>query len=168
MKKHTHFAVITTAALFSAAFAFADMNAADVLNTLHQTDRMEIHMGMMAQDKGSTSDVKDYGKTLVSDHQDNDKKVTDLAAKEGITLKSAKPGIMDEMEMKHLKSLSGSDFDQKFAKEMINDHKSNIAKLQSAQASTKLPDDVRQLVADTLPALQKHLETAQKIYGQPS
>ncbi len=50
---------------------------------------------------------------------------------------------------------------------MIDDHKKNIDKLQSAQKSN-LPDDVRQLVGNTLPALQKHLELAQKIYGQPS
>jgi putative membrane protein len=170
MKKHAHIAAIAaTVGLFCTAFAFADMSAEDVLNALHQADRMEIHMGTLAQEKGSTGDVQSYGKMLASDHQDNDKKVTDLAAKEGITLKSAKPGMMDKMEMKHLKSLSGSDFDRTFAKKMIDGHQKNIALLQSASTQkTPLPNDVRQLMGDTLPTLQKHLETAQKIYGQPS
>jgi len=151
----------------SSSVALADVTAADVLNDLHQADHMEIHMGHLAQEKGATDDVRNYGKTLVNDHQDNDKQVTDLATKNGITLKSAKPGVMDDMEMKHLKSLSGSEFDRKFAKLMIDDHKKDIAKMESAQKSA-LPEDVRQLVGNTLPTLQKHLELAQKIYGQPS
>ena len=124
-------------------------------------------MGKMAQDKGTTDDARDYGKTLVQDHQSNDKQVMDLAKKEGITIKPTSPGLIDKVEMKKLESLSGSDFDRIFAKHMIDDHKKDIAKMESAQKSA-LPDGVRQLVADTLPTLQKHLELAQKLYGQPS
>jgi putative membrane protein len=147
--------------------SFADTTAADVLNDLHVANRLEVHMGQLAQEKGSTADAKDYGKTLVKDHEDNDKQVTELAAKQGITLKTATPGLMDKMEMKKLQSQSGADFDRAFAKNMIEDHKKDIAKMQSALKS-QLPEDVRKLVADTLPTLQKHLELAQKIYGQPS
>jgi putative membrane protein len=168
MKTNLNVTILAAAgALLCSTFAFADTTAADVLNDLHQANQMEIHLGQLAQSKGSADSVKDYGKTLMSDHQDNDKQVTDLAAKNGIALKPAEPGLMEKMSMKKLESLSGSEFDRKFAKDMIDDHKKDIAKMQSAQKSN-LPDDVRQLVGNTLPTLQKHLELAQKIYGQPS
>jgi len=168
MKKLTDVAVMAvTAAVLCSAFALADVTASDVLNNLHATNQAEIHMGAVAREKGSTDEVRDYGKTLIRDHEDNDRKVIALAAKDGITLKSTKPGPMDKMEMKHLKSLTGSDFDKAFAKKMIDGHKAKIGEMESAQASA-LPDDVRDLVANTLPVLHKHLDMAQKIDGQRS
>lgn len=153
--------------LIRASLAWADMTKGDVLNDLHHADQMEIHMGKLAQEKGSTEDMRNYGKRLVSDDQDNDMQVMDLAAKEGVTLQVTESGVLDKIEVKHLRGLSGSAFDQKFAKLMIDAHKKDIAKMESAQKSP-LPDDVRKLVVNTVPTLQKHLEMAQKIYGQPS
>jgi putative membrane protein len=153
--------------LAAATFGRADMTAKDVLNDLHEANQTEIHMGQLAEQKGASEDARNYGKTLVTDHEDSDKQVVNLAAKQGITLKTASPGVTDKMEMAKLESLAGSDFDKTFAKHMIDDHKSDIAKMQSAQKA-KLPEDVLQLVTNTLPTLQKHLELAQKLYGQPS
>jgi putative membrane protein len=168
MKKNMNVALLAAVlGLGCSAVSFADTTPADVLNDLHAANGMEVHMGKLAEEKGSTAEARDYGKTLVKDHQDNDKQVTDLASKQGITLKTETPGLMDKMEMKKLKSQSGAEFDRAFAKNMIDDHKKDIAKMQSALKS-QLPEDVRKLVADTLPTLQKHLELAQKIYGQPS
>src|ERR1700733_7073363 len=95
-------AVLTGITILScSAFGFAAMTDADVLNDLHQANQSEIHMGQLAEQKGTSSDVVAYGKTLASDHQDNDKRVVDLATKEGIALKAPAPGIMDQMTMKN-------------------------------------------------------------------
>lgn len=161
--------LVAVTALFSSVLvvnAKADPSAADILNDLHTTNRAEIHMGQLAQQKGSASDVRDYGKTLESDHTSADKKVADVAQKEGITLKEPSEGIGMKMTMKKLDSSSGVDFDKAFANDMVEDHKKDINKLQSAQKSGSLPSDVRELIADLLPTLQQHLETAQKISGQ--
>jgi putative membrane protein len=144
--------------------AFAKMTSADVLNALHKTNLKEIHMGEMAENKGATNDMKDYGKMLASDHKDADQKVMDIATKAGIQLKSAEPGMMDNMEMKNMNSKTGVDFDKQFAKAMVTDHKKDIAKLQDAQKDD-LSSDVKDLITEVLPKLQKHLETAQKLSG---
>src|SRR5689334_10444416 len=85
--------------LAAASFGRAEMTAKDVLNDLHEANQTEIHMGQLAEQKGASQDARNYGKTLVADHQDSDKQVVDLAAKQGISLKPASPGVMDKMEM---------------------------------------------------------------------
>src|SRR5437868_119679 len=135
MKNRVSMGIVSVLALCSSAIAFADTNAKDILNDLHGTNQMEIHMGQLAQDKGATDDVRNYGKELLSDHGDSDKKVQEAASKLGIALKPAQQGVMDKMKMKSLESKTGNEFDRSFAKEMIDDHKKDISKLQAAQKS---------------------------------
>ncbi len=153
--------------LILSSAASAKMSSADVLRTLHDANQAEIQMGKLAQTKGATDDVKNYGKSLEKDHANNDEDVVSLASKTGVALKSDTTGLMDEVKMKLLNSKNGAEFDKAFAKCMIDDHKNNIEKLQKAQAGD-LSKDVKELVAKTLGKLQEHLETAQKIYGRPS
>jgi putative membrane protein len=168
MQRKTLFIGLTLGlALAMTPNGFAKMTSADVLNDLHEANLTEIHMGHLAEQKGASDQARDYGKMLASDHSDNDQKVKELATKAGITLKAEKPNMMHDMKMKSLKDETGADFDRKFAKGMIDDHKKDIEKLQKAQKEP-LSQDVKDLIAETLPKLQKHLETAQKIYGQPS
>jgi len=43
--------------------SFADVTAKDVLTDLHAANQEEIHMGKMAEEKGATADMREYGKT---------------------------------------------------------------------------------------------------------
>jgi putative membrane protein len=166
MQKRNMFTCVTIgSSLLLATAAFAKMTSTDVLNDLHKANQKEIHMGQMAESKGASSDMKDYGKMLVNDHKDADQKITDLASKSNITLKADQPGAMDNMKMKSLNSKTGTEFDRQFAKDMVEDHKKDIAKLQKAQSDPGVSQDVKDLVSQVLPKLQKHLETAQKLAG---
>jgi len=59
------------------------VTAKDVLTDLHRHQE-EIHMGKMAEEKGATADMREYGKTLRKDHASSDQKVMELAVKEGL------------------------------------------------------------------------------------
>jgi putative membrane protein len=148
---------------FLAMSSFASMSASDVLNDLHKSNLKEIHMGEMAQQKGTMDETRDFGKTLVSDHQSADDKVQQVAQKEGITLETPKKGFVDKLAMKNVSSAKGNEFDRSFAKSMVKDHEGDVKKMQDALKDTTLPQDVRDLVSDVLPTLQKHLELAQKL-----
>jgi predicted outer membrane protein len=91
---------------------------------------------------------------LVKDHSDADKKVNKVAKEEKVDLGTPSP---KPMEMS-----AGADFDAKFAREMLDDHKKDIAEVTEARDKT---DDLKlkKLLSDMLPTLQKHEETAQKI-----
>ena len=60
-----------------------------------------------------------------------------------------------------LAKLSGAAFDRKFASEMVKDHKKEIAEHQ--KAAKKQGDPAGTYASETLPTLQKHLETAQAL-----
>jgi len=136
----------------------APPSTAQVLGDLHQTNQHEIEMGKEAQKNGNTKAVKDFGKTLVKDHTDADKKAMALAKKEKIDITANTPPMKNEMAT----IPAGPDFDNKFAQAMVEGHKKAITEVTQARDTT---DDasLKKLLTELLPTLQKHEETAQKI-----
>lgn len=127
---------------------------AEVLGKLHASNRKEIDMGKMAQKSGQSKEVKDFGKTLVKDHTAADKKVLGLAKKQKIELPAPPPMQHDDM--------TGADFDKKFAQSMLDDHKKDVSEATAARDSTA-DTELKKLLTDLVPTLQKHLDTAQKL-----
>jgi putative membrane protein len=130
---------------------------AEVLSKLHQSNSKEIAMGKLAQKNGQSDGIKKYGKTLVKDHGAADKKVMAFAKKEKVELPTTTDQKMDNMDMG-----TGAAFDAKFAQEMLDDHKKDIAEVTSARDSTT-DDKLKKLLSDLLPTLEKHRDTAQKL-----
>jgi len=135
-------------------------DTAAVLGKLHHANQMEVAAGKLAEEKGQSKDVKSFGKTLVTDHSASDKKVMALAKSEKIELPATetKP---DEM-MDKLKAASGAEFDKTFAKDMLQDHEKDIAEVKEARDKTTDPK-LKSLLTATLPVLEKHRDTAQKL-----
>lgn len=137
---------------------------AEVLGKLHHSNQHEIEMGKQAEKNGNTKAVKDFGKMLVKDHTDGDKKVSALAKKEKVDLTANMPPMKNEMAS----IPAGPDFDSKFAQAMLEDHKKDVAEAKEARDGT---DDaqLKKLLTDLVPVLEKHQQTAQKIVdGQTS
>jgi putative membrane protein len=134
-------------------------DTATVLGKLHQSNQKEIAAGKLAQKSGTSRQVKDYGKMLEKDHSAADKKVTALAKQEKIDLPSttAGGGSNDMSGM-----ASDPMFDTKFAREMVDDHKKDIAEVTEARDATA-DAKLKKLLTELLPTLQKHQEAAQKI-----
>jgi putative membrane protein len=137
----------------------APATTAEVLGTLHESDQKEIQAGKIAQKDGKSKAVKDYGQMLVKDHTAADDKVAALAQKENVDLVAAtpSPGPNDMGTM-----ATGPDFDKKFAQEMLDDHRKAIATLTAARDGTADPQ-LRKLLTDMLPTLEKHAVAAQKL-----
>lgn len=144
--------------LMPAAALAAGPSTAEVLGKLHRADEHEIEMGKQAEKNGNTKAVKDYGKMLVKDHTAADKKGAALAKKEKIDLTANTPPMANEMAS----IPPGPDFDKKFAQAMLDDHKRDVAEMTKVRDTT---DDaqLKKLLTDVVPVLQKHLDTAQKI-----
>jgi predicted outer membrane protein len=144
---------------------------AEVLAELHHANQMEIQMGKLAQEKGQSPQLKQYGATLVKDHQEADAKVKQVAAKQGIDLKAVPTMTEDEKKdmtksnetMVKLQTMSGADFDKEFAKAMVDDHEKDIKKMKEAQDKLPAQSPVKQLVQQILPKLEQHRDTAEKL-----
>ena len=137
----------------------ASAQTAEVLGKLHHSNQMEIAAGKVAQEKGQSKELKAFGKTLVTDHSAADKTVLALAKEEKIDLSADKP--MPE-DMDRMKTASGAEFDKMFASHMLDDHKKDIAEAKAAHDSTT-DAKLKALLASTIPVLEKHRDTAQKL-----
>jgi len=80
-----------------------------VLRHLHHANMEEIKAGQMAQSKASSPQVKDYARTLVSDHQQADKQVLAMADKMHVDMKKMDMSDMDHSGMDHSKMDQSAD-----------------------------------------------------------
>jgi putative membrane protein len=121
----------------------------------------EIEMGKLAQQKGQSQEVKDFGAMLVQDHTDANTKAMDLAKQINVTAPT-QPSKKHLAELDRLSKLSAAQFDAEFAKHMTTDHKEDIADF-TKQSKMKADDPTVTFASQTLPVLQKHLQTAESL-----
>jgi putative membrane protein len=133
-------------------------STAEVLGKVHQSNLKEIAMGKMAQSHGMSNAVQSFGKALVRDHSAADKKVVKLARDEKIDLAAVTPPNDARLDEMH----TGTAYDDAFAKDMVDDHNKDVAEVTAARDTTTDPK-LKKLLAEILPVLKKHLETAQKL-----
>ncbi|MDQ2774987.1 MAG: DUF4142 domain-containing protein [Acidobacteriota bacterium] len=131
------------------------------LDTAAQTDMTEAHVGQMAQDEGKAQSVKDFGQMLVTDHTNDYNQVVALGAKVSGTVPKGLDATHDKM-IAPMNKVKGAAFDQKFIHDMISGHEKAIAEYKKAAADATNPD-VKAYAAQTLPTLQKHLDTAKDL-----
>jgi putative membrane protein len=157
------------------AFARADdthsrkLTDAEVLQKLHHVNQEEIKAGKLAQEKGSSSDVKQYGAMLVKDHTKADQDVTALASKMKVDLNAMKVHAehqekreVKENKMEQLQKMTGKDFDRAFAQMMVNGHREAIEMVKDARGTVQNPE-LKSLLERLLPTLQKHEDMANDI-----
>ena|SRR6185437_13162083 len=122
-------------------------------------DLSEMKVGELAQQKGQSEDVKQFGQMLQQDHSKNLQQAQQLAQQGGMT-PPAQPSSAQKKVYDKLSKLSGNQFDRQFAKDMVSDHKKDLTKFEK-EAKGKGP--VAEFAQQTVPTLQKHLQTAQGI-----
>lgn len=155
--------LLSLAAVFVAGVsihpALADDNAF-VIEAL-KADNNEVALGALAQSRGASAKVRDYGRMLVDDHGAHARKLADLERNMGL---SPTPALSDDgMKAKAmLEGLHGAEFDAAFKQHMIEDHTKDIAKYEDA-SKTATSTALRQTALDTLPTLHKHLEHARDL-----
>ncbi|MCF3108321.1 DUF4142 domain-containing protein [Niabella sp. CC-SYL272] len=138
-----------TADSISAAFL---VRAAD--NTLKEGD-----LAALAQQKATIPTVKDFAGMLSREHKKLNETIKDLAAKKNITIP---PVSGDERTMSRLSDRSGSGFDRAYINEVIDEHKSAVSRFEDAVKQAQDPD-IKAFADQTLPELQKHLDSAKSI-----
>lgn len=130
-------------------------------NNAAQGGMAEVQLGQMAEDKGQSAAVKDYGKMMVQDHTAANNKLKGIAAGKGVEL----PDTLSVSQMAtrtKLKTLSGDSFDNSFIKSMVRDHKDAI-KLFQKEAQSGQDPEAKAFAKSTLPTLQAHLKEIQSL-----
>ena len=68
----------------------------------------------------------------------------------------------DQATYDHLSSLSGKDFDEAYARDMVNDHVKDIAAFKQESQDGK-NEAVKNFASETLPTLETHLKLAHEM-----
>ena len=120
----------------------------------------EVAMGELAQKNGESQAVKSFGQMLVTDHLQANQKAVLAAQQIGINSPPQGPNKKQEAEHAKMSKLTGSAFDKAFAQHMVRDHKKEIGEYSKA---AKVNDAAGAYARETLPVLQKHLQTSQSL-----
>ena len=134
------------------------MSDADFTREAAQGGMAEVKMGQLAQDKGTTDAVKNFGQRMVADHSKANDDLKTAASQSNI---SVPDGISpkDQATYDRLSKMSGTDFDQAYAKAMLHDHMHDIAAFRNESQNGKDPN-IKQFASQTLPTLQSHMKQA--------
>src|SRR3954467_5318119 len=125
-----------------------------------QGNLAEAALGQLAQQKSASDGVRSFGQQLVTDHTAANQRATAVASQMGVT-PPTEPDKKQKAMYDKMAKLSGDKFDKMFASEMVKDHKKDIADYK--KAAKKQNDPAGAYASETLPTLEKHLETAQSL-----
>lgn len=121
----------------------------------------EIEAGKLAQEKGASEAVKNFGAKMVADHTAANAKLMALAEQKKIKLPNGLEAQHKAM-LNNLRSKSGTDFDAAYIKAQINDHQATVALLEREIASGK-DSDAKDFANEILPIVKAHLSMLQSM-----
>ncbi|MCU1257916.1 MAG: outer membrane protein [Bryobacterales bacterium] len=121
----------------------------------------EVELGKLATQKASDQRVKQFGQKMVDDHSKANDELKEIAAKENIPIPSTM-NAKDKATVDKLSALSGPAFDRAYMKDMVADHKKDVAAFQK-EANTGKDEAIKGFASKTLPILQEHLKLAEDI-----
>lgn len=149
----------------------AKLNDPTIVAIFDAANTWDIETGKLAEKKGSTKEVRDFGAMLARDHTNVRQQGRDLAKKLSVTPTPPKDFAMAKdhaAAMKKLQSLSGKEFDKSFLQHEVDFHKAVI----DAVTTTLLPalqnQEVKNLVTTVAPAFQAHEAAAQNLLNKIS
>lgn len=142
-----------------------------VLRELHALNQGEIESGRLAEQRAQSGDVKEFAKTMVRDHSEADRKLTDYAKRNGIDLTKVTPvdpihaalDSADKASENALRTKKGADFDVAYAAPQTLEHRVALGVVEEGQKVAK--GEARALMDETQQMLSRHLSLAEKLEG---
>ena len=119
----------------------------------------EVEMGKLAKDHAKSQAVKDFGQRMVDDHTKAGDELKTLASQKNVTLPS-NMDAKDKATHDRLSKLNGSAFDKAYMRDMVSDHRKDVAEFRRESQSGKDPD-VKAWAGKTLPTLEEHFKLAE-------
>ncbi len=120
-----------------------------------QGGMFEVQAGKIADQKGSTPDIRDFGAMEAHDHTPVGDKLKAVAGREGISF-AADLNPEFEGKLAHLKSLSGPAFDAAYMDQMSAIHAADGAAF-AMEAKEGGGGDFRAFAAETHVIVQRHI-----------
>ncbi len=154
----------TTKPAAAAAPAINDAQIAHIAVTANSVDSAA---GMLAEKKGASKAVKDFGKTMVTDHSGVNKQAVALATKLNVTpedndtSKQLKSG--GDANLAKLQGLTGKAFDKGYIDNEVAYHQAVLDALDKTLIPNAQNADLKALLEKVRPAVAAHLDMAKKL-----
>lgn len=161
--------------LFLASAAIGQSNGAVKAGNLSSQDQQfakiaaqanlgEVDLGKMAQDRGSSALVKQFGKLMVNDHSKAQDDLKNLMAGAAFTLPNA-PAQKETSLKSSLSKASGKDFDEAYVRDMLQGHKDVVAAFERETREGQDPA-LKAFAVRVLPTIEDHIRIAEDIAGR--
>jgi putative membrane protein len=144
----------------SAKAGFSDQ---EFVNKAAVAGLAEVAHGKLAEKKGGSDQVKQFGKQMVADHTKANDELKALA-------KSKNWNLPKDLDAKHkaeqdkLNGLDGAAFDQEYSTHMVAAHKEAVSLFEHGSKNAQ-DAELKAWAAKTLPVLRGHLQHAQGLAG---
>ena len=164
-------AVVSGFLLLAAGVACAQApNDAQIAHIVVTANQVDIDAGKLAETKASSSDVKAFGKQMVTDHSGVNQQAVALAAKlkvtpeDNQTSQSLKTGGAENV--KKLSGLSGAAFDKAYVDHEVAYHEAVLAAIDKTLIPNAKNEELKALIVKVRPAFVGHLEHAKMIQAK--
>ncbi|MBD1829509.1 DUF4142 domain-containing protein [Microcoleus vaginatus GB1-A2] len=131
-----------------------------------QMSMMEVELGRLAVQRGSSAGVKQYGQEMVEEHTRANQELMQLVMQKQVELPT-EMSTQNTALMKRLSGLSGTSFDTAYKQAMIESHNQAIALFQ-AQSQQGQDPDLKAWATQKLPNLQAHLQMVNQMLADTS
>ena len=131
-----------------------------------QLGMMEVELGRLAVQRGSSPGVKQYGQEMVEEHTRANQELMQLAMQKKVELPT-EMSTQNTATIDRLSGLSGKSFDTAYKQAMIDSHKQAIA-LFEAQSQQGQDPQLKAWATQKLPNLEAHLEMVNQMLADTS
>jgi putative membrane protein len=124
----------------------------------------EAEIGKIARERGSSTDVRQFGERMVQYHGENNERMLRILRDQQIEA----PSEMTEAQrtqVTRLGRLEGTELDRQYIQQVIENHQSSTELYRRASESDINPE-LRQFATETLPDIEDHFERALAIQAE--
>jgi putative membrane protein len=123
---------------------------------------LQVKLGKMAEKKGSSATVKDFGKRMVAEYSQANQELAAGAKQAAYPA----PIILRQHQqiVDRFSRMGGSSFDKNYMAEMVNDHGEAVRLFQQESKDGRVAS-LKQLASRMLPTVQQHLALATQTAG---
>jgi putative membrane protein len=142
----------------------SDAQIADVVSSANQG---EIEQAKQAQKKAKNARVKKFAAMMIQHHGDAQKKLAGVSKK--LMLSSSASALQSEVRttgasvLDKLKTMTGNDFDLAYMDAQVAQHEAVLDALDRKMAPQAETEEMRGLLAELRPVIEKHLTEARDI-----
>lgn len=126
-----------------------------------QSGMLEVELGRLAVQRGSSAAVKQHGQQMVEQHSQANQELMQLAMQKGVEVPK-QMSSQNQALRQRLAGLSGTNFDAAYQQAMRESHSRAIALFEAQSKQGKDPE-LKAWAAQLLPDLQSHLQMVDRL-----